>query len=56
MRKVSNQENKKWKEDKNNIEIKMGNPPCQNQGVVFYKGGVEPEVERALLIILWNLD
>ena len=31
------------------------NPPCQNQGVVFYKGGVEPEVERALLIILWNL-
>ena len=29
--------------------------PRQYQGVIFYKGSVEPEIEGALLVVFWNL-
>ena len=30
-------------------------PPGQNKDIVFNEGGVEPEVERTLLVVLWHL-
>ena len=33
----------------------MISPPGQNKDIVFNEGGVEPEVERTLLIVLWHL-
>ena len=33
----------------------MISPPGQNKDIVFNEGGVEPEVERTLLVVLWHL-
>ena len=33
----------------------MISPPGQNKDIVFDEGGVEPEVERTLLVVLWHL-
>ena len=37
------------------MTMMMISPPGQNKDIVFDEGGVEPEVERTLLIVLWHL-